>query len=176
MKNSLYTMIVLCMVSVPICLAQSTLDNQIRLADDAFAKYQSTYSVFDLRKCLRPLLMIKLPNDREYETYLPRVTDLWIELFKAIDNAYDPTFDPQHPQLLGNASRSANRPHQETVDTGLLQKPTEYWALKALDDNAIAAFRPFVRYHYRGDQRLLELRFAASQRSLSFKRIESMLN
>jgi hypothetical protein len=177
MKNALYALIFFCTVSVPICTAQSTLESQIQLTDDALAKYASTHSVPDLRKSLKPLLMIRLPNDKANETYLPRVTGLWIELFKAVDNAYDPTFDPQQRPVLIDAPRNPDRPEsaQEVANRELLQKATDYWSLKALDDNATAAFKLFVRYHYREPSERGHLREIFTQQALSPQRIEHIL-
>jgi len=177
MKNALHALIFFCTLSVPLCGAQSTLESQIQVADGAFANYVSTHSVRDLRKCLRPLLMIRLPNDKAHEIYLARVTDLWIELFKAWDNSYDPTFDPQRRPVLIDAPRDPNIPEsaQEVANRELFQKAADYSSLKALDDNATAAFKLFVLYHYRDPAGRAHLREVMTRQALPPPRIEHIL-
>lgn len=174
MNNILCALILFCTTSAPL-YGQDILESQIQATDEAFAKYSSTGSVRDLRSALKQLVMIKLPNDKANEIYLPQVSGFWIEWFKLVDTAYDPTFDPsgKRPVLI-DAPRSPNSPEspEELANRELSQKSTNYWSLKALDDTATAAVRIFARYHYRKQQEREDLRQIALQRGLSAKRID----
>jgi hypothetical protein len=175
MKNVMCALIALCAMSIPLCVAQDNPDNRIQLANDiqgandAFAEYASTNSVGDLRKCLEPLMMIRLTNEKAYESYLPQVTQMWLELFREIDNGVDPNFDPNDLKQIPITNNIS------PANLELLQKSNRYLSLKALDDDATAAFIPFVEYHYRGSEALERLRHVATQQALSPRRIEHIL-
>jgi hypothetical protein len=156
--------------------SQITLDDQIHLADQAFAKYMSTRSIRDLNSSMKLLMMVKLSNEKAYVDYVPRVADMWIELFRAVDSAYDPTFDLQRTPTMNNAPGRANNVEspEEAANKALLQKANDYWSLKVLDDTATTAVRMFVRYHYRNQEQRERLRQEAKQQGLSAKRIDGI--
>jgi hypothetical protein len=149
MKTILCTWLLL-FIAVSVYGQQDSVDEQIRGANQGLLKCLSTRSVSDLYSSMRLLMMITLPNDKAHETHLESVTDMWIEFFKAVDNAYYPTFDPEQKFLMNNEARNANDSEtaEEIANRELLRKANDYWSLKTMDDIATAAVKTFFHYHY----------------------------
>jgi hypothetical protein len=177
MKSAMVGVIFLCSLSAPVCFAQNTLEGQIQSTNEAFEKYGATHSVVDLNRVFKSLVVIRMSNDKVDELYLGEVTDLWIELFRAVDDACDPTFDPAQKPVLMDTPRAPNRTEstKEIANDELLRKSNHYWSLNALDLNATGGFKLFVEYHYRTPEALEKLRHTASQQGLSPERIDHLL-
>jgi hypothetical protein len=133
-----------------------------------------------LQESFQSVLSMHVRLKAEENSKLEEVTQLWLSLFKQIDASYDSKSSPPEKPLLFDMPQSTSAVASEDSvkqrNDELLRQGANYWHLRAIDLNATAAMRAFVRIHYGDSMKFEKLRQAATSAGLSPVRIQSILS
>lgn len=135
----------LCALLVPMLLAASsevpelTVEGVHQSSLD-LARYASSRSVDDLRKAITDLdgaIDLDDLSSKNFTASRRMLVQAWAAAFKAVEGAYDPTYDPNDPK---NAfTNDAVPPELAKQNDEKYQRAEYYWQVRILDEQAMSS-------------------------------------